>query len=345
MIAIYLLVALCISYEGHASEQISHKQGVVQSNSFDAEHALFVRNDGLSHAIQRFKELRPNDEQAKTAIRSLLDLINRGAFPEVSQENFITPALYAYFVINCAIVRTEHPDWNSWEVYLEATWRTLSGVLHTSLDICGLIPAGGEPCDLVNGVIYTLEGNPVDAGLSFSAALPIAGWAATGAKWAGVAVLFRGVTHHLEVKIVNGIVDFGKRGTLRSILGITNPLMEAHHVIPWAKMNLPLVQKAGRGNFHMNHPFNGMEIEKFRFSNPDGIHANHPAYNDKVGQLMNDLWTKLTNHYNGAAHVPPTVAKDKLVELQQNIVSHIKANPKVKINDLTLRGVHVPNIP
>lgn len=302
-------------------------------------------HSGLDEAIQNFIDAHQNDDKVEPTVQSLLELVGKGYFPEISEKEFITPAFYAHFVINRAIVRTEHPDWSSWRVYLEATWRTLSGVTHTTLDVCGLIPVGGEPCDLINGVIYTLEGNAVDAGLSFSATLPIAGWAVTGAKWAGISVVVGSVVHHLNFNILNGLVDFGDRGFLRTVLGVTNPLREAHHVIPWNKTNHPLVQSAGKGNFHMNHPKNGMELEKFRFSNPNGVHANHPAYNDKVEGLMNALWIKLTNYYNGAANVPAGVAKDKLIELQQGIVANINANPNVKINDLTLTGVNVPNVP
>lgn len=53
---------------------------------------------------------------------------------------------------------------------------------HLTLDGIGLIPAFGEAADGVNGVIYLFEGERVDAGLSFAAMIPFAGWAATGTK-------------------------------------------------------------------------------------------------------------------------------------------------------------------
>jgi len=55
--------------------------------------------------------------------------------------------------------------------------------LHVFLDLVGLVPAFGEPADLVNGVIYTAEGDEVNAGLSFAAMIPIGGWLASGGKW------------------------------------------------------------------------------------------------------------------------------------------------------------------
>ncbi|MCU0494674.1 MAG: polymorphic toxin-type HINT domain-containing protein [Chloroflexaceae bacterium] len=54
--------------------------------------------------------------------------------------------------------------------------------LQTALDVIGLIPVIGEPVDLVNGVIYAARGDWLNAGLSFTAMIPIGGQAATGSK-------------------------------------------------------------------------------------------------------------------------------------------------------------------
>lgn len=53
---------------------------------------------------------------------------------------------------------------------------------HWGLDGIGLVPGFGEIADGVNGVIYTIEGRSVEAGLSFAAMIPLAGWGATTAK-------------------------------------------------------------------------------------------------------------------------------------------------------------------
>ncbi|MFT4036128.1 MAG: hypothetical protein QM679_11200 [Patulibacter sp.] len=52
------------------------------------------------------------------------------------------------------------------------------------LDGVGLIPVIGEPADAVNGVIYAAEGDKLNAALSLSAMIPIAGDAITGGKYA-----------------------------------------------------------------------------------------------------------------------------------------------------------------
>lgn len=55
---------------------------------------------------------------------------------------------------------------------------------HQTLDIAGMIPGAGEAFDGINGVWYTIEGDAVNATLSFSAAAPVVGWVVTGGKWA-----------------------------------------------------------------------------------------------------------------------------------------------------------------
>ncbi|THJ31079.1 hypothetical protein E8K88_16225 [Lampropedia aestuarii] len=62
--------------------------------------------------------------------------------------------------------------WGSWG----------SGVLHGVLDVAGLVPGFGEVADLANAAVYAAEGDYTNAAISAAAAIPFAGWAATGAK-------------------------------------------------------------------------------------------------------------------------------------------------------------------
>ena len=54
---------------------------------------------------------------------------------------------------------------------------------HDVLDAGGLIPVAGEAFDGINGVWYAIEGDAINAGVSFSSAVPVVGWASTGGKW------------------------------------------------------------------------------------------------------------------------------------------------------------------
>jgi len=53
---------------------------------------------------------------------------------------------------------------------------------HDGLDLIGLIPLLGEPADLANGVWYSYEGDVLNSSLSFAAAVPGLGYAASASK-------------------------------------------------------------------------------------------------------------------------------------------------------------------
>jgi hypothetical protein len=225
-------------------------------------------------------------------------------------------------------------------VYLEATWGTISGVVHTVFDICGLIPVAGELCDFANGVIFLIEGDGMNASFSFAATIPVAGWASTGAKYVNLGVKIAGTeTVHL-LKITNaggGLLTFGAKSDLRTVMNITDAANDAHHVIPWSLQNKPIVQSAANATdvpYHMNHLKNGKEVKRFRFDQPDGIHANHPQYNAKVEAKMDQLWQDLIDDFGGEANIPPDEASQRLRDLQNFIRSKIDENPTTKINDL-----------
>lgn len=64
--------------------------------------------------------------------------------------------------------------------------RTVSnniGYIQTGLDIAGMLPVVGEAFDAINGGIYALRGDYLNAGLSFAACLPFIGSAATVGKF------------------------------------------------------------------------------------------------------------------------------------------------------------------
>jgi RHS repeat-associated protein len=58
----------------------------------------------------------------------------------------------------------------------------LFGLSLSDIGHAGLVPVVGEVADVANGVWYAAEGNYVDAALSFTSAIPLAGYAATAAK-------------------------------------------------------------------------------------------------------------------------------------------------------------------
>jgi RHS repeat-associated protein len=67
-------------------------------------------------------------------------------------------------------------------VDLTGHWPSWSDIGHAALDVVGLVPVVGEVADVANGIWYTAEGNYVDAALSFTSAIPLAGYGATAVK-------------------------------------------------------------------------------------------------------------------------------------------------------------------
>jgi hypothetical protein len=85
-----------------------------------------------------------------------------------------TMEVYAEYSVNFLLIKKLHPDWNDIHLAAEAAWMTLSGKVHTALDIIGLEPTLGSIADFTNGVLYTIEGDGVNATMSFVAATPLA---------------------------------------------------------------------------------------------------------------------------------------------------------------------------
>jgi A nuclease family of the HNH/ENDO VII superfamily with conserved AHH len=250
--------------------------------------------------------------------------------------------LAAQYSFECAILKKEHPSWSKVRVRLQALWNIAKDAVHTGLDICGLIPLAGEPCDLVNGLFYVIEGDGFNATMSLCSTVPIVGWIATGAKYSSKVVkTATGAIKNLPYAYdaVTKIISFGKRADLRTVLNITDAAKEAHHIIPWGKSTNPLVQKAAaaaRKPFHMNHAGNGIEATKFRIDPTNtGTHANHPEYDKLVERDLKVQWDALIQAHGSADAIPANDARDALIFVQNRIRAIIDANPNVKINDLS----------
>lgn len=231
-------------------------------------------------------------------------------------------------------------------LYLKAQWNVSVGAFHTALDVCGLIVALGEPCDLVNGVLYTIEGDGVNATFSFGAMIPVYGWSSTGAKYAVLIGknLNNNVKYSLRYKRVNGRIKFRIRGktTFRQIVGVTDDAFEAHHLIPQGLADNDLVQQAAKAknnHWHLHMPDNGVAAEKFTYNYaPDGIHANHPKYNRRVAEKLEQLKKQLTSDFDvdDIEDVPADVVSVALQGFQNQLRTLIQNNPTTKINDLTI---------
>jgi len=81
--------------------------------------------------------------------------------------------------------------------------------LQTGLDIIGLVPVFGEAADLINAGIYAARGQYGMMSMSIGAALPFAGWAFSGGKFAskGSSYIYRAVSK----AELDDIAQFGLR--------------------------------------------------------------------------------------------------------------------------------------
>lgn len=300
---------------------------------YGADRAFVVNNQQL--AIDLYSELETDGFTYEGKAAALMT-IKAGAAGTFSTSDYnyaynsissalpnpgvITPQTFAlYMSIQCAIVRSEHPEYPSWRVY----WEASKEIVHLMLDGAGLVPVVGEVADLANGVIYTIEGDGVNASLSYASAIPIAGWYAAGVKFAKKSItLANGTKTSLKWVIkVGEAVHFGDRGQLRKILNLTiGDLRQAHHILPWAKQTHRAIQKAAKSSkaFHMNSALNGIPLNT-------SVHVgSHAEYDRQIMLLLNDIDVNLT----------PEQTADAIEAVIIHVKNTILNNPNTHINNL-----------
>jgi hypothetical protein len=274
----------------------------------EEEAEYLMDNEELTDAITQFLE-EYNDIEGKQAAVIILQIHRQGLltgpYAELQRDYIIesfwhlTPDQYAEFVIQCIILKQQWQNANqgencdnycTYKIALKAYWNTLKGYVHTALDICGLIPVAGEPCDLINGTLYLVQGDGVNASLSFAGALPVVGWAATGAKYALILVATADGVKTFKV-VWDNIVSLFKfplpsETSFRKIVGVTDPDFQAHHVIPQGLYGHPAIQKAAQAAntpWHMHHPKNGIGVHINRHN------GSHNNYNTQVELFLNSI--------------------------------------------------------
>lgn len=139
-----------------------------------------------------------------------------------------------------------------------------------------------------------IEGDGTNAILSYASAIPIAGWYASGLKFAKKTVNITGtsVTALKWTRRIDNIINFGDRRQLRRVIGlITGESCQAHHIIPWEFTEDIIVQTAakapGTNAFHKNELLNGIALNK-------SIHVEgmvHTTNNTRVRAALDDIIT------------------------------------------------------
>ncbi len=191
---------------------------------------------------------------------------------------------------------------------LEAEWNIIGETVHTALDICGFV---FDLCDPINGVIYTIEGDGVNATISFAATIPIAGILSTSGRVFYKAVKYGDEVVNLTVKGADDIYTFGSRGKMASIM---KPAADeqCHHIINWARNNHDLIQRAAQDGWHPSDPLkNGINLPKTTHCNNG---CGHSAYTANLKQYLDDIWN---NHQDLIS--TPELANELLERVQQNV--------------------------
>jgi len=229
-----------------------------------------------------------------------------------------------YFAMECINIKAEHPEWSNTKVYLEASLE----VVHILLDVAGMVPVIGEIADLTNGGIYVLQGDGVNATLSFAATIPISGWATTTAKYAKKLITaLDGSKRTLKwYKEANGMIKFGDRGLLRKVLGLSKgDSRVAHHLVPWEHCDKGIIQKAAAGDFHMNEILNGIPLSTVQHN------GSHTLYNDKVYVKLQNLLSSAT-----AQNWSNAQCANEIRNLANNIRNWIVTHPNESINNIII---------
>ncbi len=258
----------------------------------------------------------PYDNSHYNFIKSYIP--NSAAHPNID------PIFWMYFSAECAILKAENPTWSDWKVY----WEASKEIIHLSLDVIGLVPVIGEVADLANGIIYTIQGDGVNATLSFAATIPIAGWAATATKFAKKTIIaLNGTSRTLKwYKEASGLISFGNRGLLRKVLGLAvRDLRVAHHIIPWEHGVKDIVQKAAGHDFHLNEILNGIPLTTIQHN------GSHALYNQKIGTKLDNLWNTF-----GQSGMSVETAAAEVRNLANQIRNWIVSHPNESINNIIL---------
>ncbi len=221
---------------------------------------------------------------------------------------------------NYVLLRKLYPSWSKGKVF----WHAARETIHLFLDIAGTVPVIGEVCDITNGFIYTIEGDGLNATLSYAGAIPVAGWGATGAKLA-IKTVAGGVSLAM-IKNVDGFYVVSRNQQLfRKVLGmVKGDGRIAHHIIPFALQTNPVIQKAmlSKNAFMINNALNGIPVSS-------AVHVGSHSNYDNI------IKTYLNNWNSANPNATPDQAYNYAMFIIQKAKTAIQNNPNIKINDLS----------
>jgi hypothetical protein len=348
---------------GTTSGDISNYVNALGSNAYnliftESQRAYLQGNETLANEIRALLDAEGKSLASEVSSKISVDIMAanllygpyEGLYNSIVTSHLEGP--FPYFVPTYQLsvtqevvyLRLAHPNWSHTKVILTAFTNVLSGTAHTLLDIAGFLPGAGEIADFANGVLYIIEGDGMNASISFASMLPIAGdWVAKGYKYSNL--LIKGASGRSIALVLrkgsDGYIKFGSksleeaRNQLRTVLGKKID-HQAHHVIPWEFRNHPVVQEAAKWSppnpntatyktFHMNDHVNGLYVHNTRHN------GSHPNYSVNVFNKLEEIQRFLTNQ----GKFTPENAVKEINLLAQKIKTAINTQTTVNVNNIT----------
>jgi len=318
------------NFSEEEEEAILANNAALKISLFISENESEDESEKLNNSVKLFTKILAQGELNGPYLDNYQNILAEDA--ELIPNTYL---FHLFYTLECAKLRFENPSWGEIRIGLQATFNVLLDGSHLALDIAGLVPAIGEVADLTNGIIYTLEGDGVNAAFSFSSMIPIAGWFSTGAKWAQKIVI--GASgRKIALKFIvdsNNIIRFGYRGQLKTVI---KPLAghQAHHIIPWEKLDHPLVQKAAKDAdaFHPNSATNGIGLPSSAGNNPNNL----PIHNGSHANYSTQIEAEMTTRFNNNPNMSSAQAKAEMESIIQHIRTELGNNPNIPINQINL---------
>ena len=301
-----------------------------ESEQFVEELIELARQDAVTdnNAFNFVLQAQIHDKIENDLDEAFLESVNQ--YVELNTADpIITQQLITYFSVQCVIKRhqlSQQPGWNNlhpWTQDAKVYWAASKELVHVGLDIFGLVPLIGELADLTNGVLYTIEGDGVNATLSYASAIPLAGWVTASTKIGLKVINVAGETTELVWKVVGNVIEFGDRRQLRKVLGITDSSIHAHHLIPWSTQSKTVVQKAAKSEnaFHLNEALNGIPL------NSTSHLTGHAQYTLRIETILNSLHSTNQN-------MSPQQAYNHIISLTNQIRTHILNHPNYNLGQI-----------
>jgi A nuclease family of the HNH/ENDO VII superfamily with conserved AHH len=340
----FLLLAPWFSQEGLLNNPTLYSNLVNAQLSVKQAYYL-LNNPQVSAELSDFLVANENSDEAKIAAKITIDVANAGILNNSTSslhydiaKNYLPPCCptgpimttqyLGYIATQMAVLKHEGRCNYFFTCYAMA----VKEVVQIGLDVIGLIPVFGEVADVVNGVIYTISGDLTNASLSYAAAIPIAGWPATGTKWARKLITLSNATKTTLnwYKRADGTISFGKKNSdqFRKLLGLASgDARQAHHLIPWQvcdDVTQTVIQKAASAKFpfHVQDLLNGIPLTTAQHL------GSHPQYTQRVKNALLEIETRI------GANLTPEIAYQEIVNLTNRIKSVINANPNLNIENI-----------